>query len=211
MDRRLLACASVLVFTACESSAGTGPDLEVAPDLPGTADAFDPGQILPDGQADVAGDLAAAVFKMASQSVSPCGGFPQVKVGTPVQYCDAEVLKWTYDAATATLSLTDARVSLNCCGDHSMLLEGADRAYTATETDAPKNGTGRCKCMCVFDFTASGAPVPAGGPINLTLVRNVTDGRDPSKTVWSGTIDLSAPSGSVVIDASPVVMGCGAT
>jgi hypothetical protein len=29
--------------------------------------------------------------------------------------------------------------------------------------------------------------------------------------VWTGAFDLSAPSGSVVIDASPVVMGCGST
>jgi hypothetical protein len=89
-----------------------------------------------------------------------------------------------------------------------MVIEGSDGVYTATETDAPQDVGMRCGCMCVFDFKVVGAPVVGQDLVQLTLVRNVTDQADQPKTVWTGTLDLSAGSGTVVIDATPVVMGC---
>ncbi len=47
----------------------------------------------------------------------------------------------------------------------------------------------------------------AAGTIKVKLVRNVTDDSSGAKAVWSGTIDLSAGSGSVVVSKKPVMMG----
>ena len=142
--------------------------------------------------------------------VSDCGGF-QIEGGNffggPRGYCDAEVLYWQYDADTATLHLADARVLLNCCGDHAMEITGGDGVYIVTETDAPEDGWGRCACMCVFDFTMEAAGVEAG-VIQLRLEREVTDWEEGSGPVFEGEIDLTTGSGAIVIDETDVGPWC---
>jgi hypothetical protein len=143
--------------------------------------------------------------------VSECGGFDQAsKADTPGGYCDAEVLDWSYDAASGKLSLSDRRVLLNCCGDHSVTVaQDKNGAFVITEVDAPEQ-LGRCQCMCVYDFEVSFDPgvAPAGGPLSIVLVRDVTDDNAPAVTVFSGQLDLSAGSGSEVLDTTDVGMWC---
>jgi hypothetical protein len=140
--------------------------------------------------------------------LSECGGFfdgtqQKSPLGDPETYCDAELLLWSYDAGTRTVSFANNRATLNCCGDHAMVVTVEDGTFVLTETDAPEGGTGRCDCLCVFDYTVAVDPVEEG-EIPVRLVRNVTDGEGPV-TLWEGTIDLADGSGSVTLDASETV------
>ncbi len=146
--------------------------------------------------------------------VSDCGGFARTVAAVMAEaavdapaYCDAEVLRWAHDPAAQSLTVTDTRVSLNCCGSHAMTMACTTQGCTVTETDAPQDGSTRCRCSCVFDFQVVATPF-AAAVIPLTLVRDVTDDGASPATVWSGALDLSAGSGFVVIDDQPVVMGC---
>lgn len=140
--------------------------------------------------------------------LSDCGGFQPLSGSgdsgdetPPPSYCEAEVLYWTYDAVSQELAVTDSRVELNCCGDHSMVVEKQGDSLVVTETDAPEGGAGRCDCMCVFDYAATAAPVEQG-VIQVELMRHVTDSGD-AFSVWQGSIDLSEGSGYVIIDDEP--------
>lgn len=144
--------------------------------------------------------------------ISECGGFDAATKAdfAPTSYCDAEVLKWSYDAATGTLKLRDNRVLLNCCGDRTMTLdEKSDGSYEILEVDAPEAAAGgsRCNCMCVFDLTMEASAI-AGGTIQVTLSREVTDSGAGVETIWSGQIDLSKGSGDVVVDGADVGFWC---
>jgi len=143
-----------------------------------------------------------------SDEVSDCGGFPEPEEYDSGDYCDAQVLGWAFDAAEGTLALTDSRVLLNCCGDHSMGIELVDGVYVITETDAPDGGGGRCDCLCVFDYamTVDGL---AAGTIAVRLVLDVTDGGG-AVVAWEGDLDLSAGAGEVVVSDEDAGMWCGA-
>lgn len=147
--------------------------------------------------------------------VSECGGFggfgnsSALTAADADTYCDAEVLTWTYDSAEKTLSLSNERVSLNCCGAHSVAIQQTDTdIYVVSEVDAPEFGDARCGCMCVFDFRVTGVDVPER-TITLELTREVTDSETPFVEVFSGQIDLTEGSGRIVIDESDLAMGCG--
>ena len=145
-------------------------------------------------------------------AISDCGGYildsPSMKspMGDAATYCDAEMLHWSYDANTGTLSLANNRVLLNCCGDHSMRIAEDAGTYVITERDAPEGGSGRCDCMCVFDFTLEAQNLPAG-QLPFRLVRNVTDG-DGAQVVWQGDIDLAQGAGSITVDTTDVEPWC---
>ena len=136
--------------------------------------------------------------------ISDCGGFElQTKADfAPAGYCDAEVLKWAYDATTGTLKLRDNRMLLNCCGDHKMTVTENNGVYEVLEVDAPEEGA-RCYCMCVFDFTVEAQSL-AGGTIQVKLLRDVTDSGNGVEQIWSGQLDLSKGSGEVVLDTTDV-------
>lgn len=136
-----------------------------------------------------------------TDEVSDCGGFPELRPPMPHDgpidgYCDAERLLWSYDPETTVLDMTDARVELNCCGEHSMDVEIIDGVYVFTETDRP-DSAGRCDCMCIYDFalTASGVPNEV---IDVRLERHVTDAGD-AFLVWEGTIDLATGEGEIIV------------
>ena len=137
-----------------------------------------------------------------SDAVSDCGGFAVTRTPTfddyPGEYCDAEVLHWEYDELNQKLDLRDARLLLNCCGDHTMDIAFEDGIYVVTEIDAPENGDGRCNCMCVFDYDLTATGIP-GGVITLRLMRHVTDSGEIHQ-VWEGELDLAENSGFVILD-----------
>lgn len=152
-------------------------------------------------------------------AVSKCGGFAldsgktyTTKKLPQLKYCDAEVLQWSYDSKTGELKLSNNRIPLNCCGDRTMKVKEDNGTYVLTETDKPEmittaQGTSgaRCGCMCVFDMSVAAQKVP-GGVIDVKLVRHVTDSSGGAQNAWSGKIDLSNGSGTVVVDKSPVPM-----
>ena len=140
--------------------------------------------------------------------VSGCGGFAANQsplLADPPAYCSAEVLHWTYDPATEKLSFNNTRVFLNCCGTHTMELSylAKESTYLLTETDAPDSTGYRCGCMCVFDYTMTVEGIP-NEPMQLRLVRNVTDDQQGPQIIYEGRLDLSAGAGWVVTDENPV-------
>jgi hypothetical protein len=157
------------------------------------------------------GALALGCSPLAQeQRISACGGFGQQEQSLETDaatYCEAEVLSWQYDAAAHELTLSNNRVTLNCCGEHSMTVHEEGSAYVVTERDAPEEigplpgMAARCDCMCVFDFAVTVSNVPAG-TITLELVREVTDAEGGATTAWQGQIDLGAGQGRIVIDSS---------
>jgi len=155
-------------------------------------------------------DVPANDFDVAP-FVSECGGLG-MGTGTkapspdPLTYCDAEHLFWQYNADLKTIGLTNSRVVLNCCGDHSVTVTRDGETVVFTEIDAPKGGT-RCKCECVFDYAAVVSPVETG-MTSLRIVRNVTDADPPTKIVWEGTLDLSPGAGQVVVNTDSADPWC---
>ena len=144
-------------------------------------------------------------------SVSDCGGFGEgggLLSNPPENYCDAEVLYWQYETETQTLKLADKRILLNCCGDHSMIMEKVDDVYVITERDAPEDGWGRCNCMCVFDYTMQAQGIPAG-IITIKIMREVINDQTITLEVWEGDLNLDEGSGFVIIDETDVGMWCG--
>ncbi|OGQ78019.1 MAG: hypothetical protein A2289_21405 [Deltaproteobacteria bacterium RIFOXYA12_FULL_58_15] len=143
-----------------------------------------------------------------TSSLSECGGFDSTKGALTADgeeepaYCDAEVLLWEYESGK--LSLTNARVSLNCCGEHSISIEEEDEGeYLVSEVDDPESsflgGGARCSCMCVFDFRIEANDMPER-TIHLNLERDVTDSDEGNQSIWQGDIDLTEGNGRIVID-----------
>ncbi len=135
-------------------------------------------------------------------AISPCGGFKagaKIPPSDPTTYCDAERLLWNYDATTKTLGVSNARVVLNCCGDHSIKVSKDGDVIVYTEIDAPEAAAGgaRCGCECVFDYAADISPVEPG-MVSLRIVRDVTDA-PPATTPWEGFIDTSTGQGSIIV------------
>ncbi|MFH1810996.1 MAG: hypothetical protein ABIJ09_19805 [Pseudomonadota bacterium] len=157
---------------------------------------------------------AVGAFSVACESlpqqdtISACGGFAQTGqalTAEDAQYCEAEILHWRHDASSKTLILTDSRVPLNCCGEHSMTVHQDGEVYVVTERDEPEQigplpmSTARCDCMCVFDFKVEVQGV-SGGVISVRLEREVTDAEGGISSVWQGEIDLAPGHGGVIID-----------
>lgn len=147
-----------------------------------------------------------------SFELSACGGFDSYADGdaAPRDYCDAEVLSWSYDAATQSLSVDNRRVLLNCCGERSMTIsQDASGAMTITERDEDGE-MGRCDCMCVFDLRGVASPI-VSAQLPFTLVREIVElGSGSAAALASGTLDLSQGSGEIVIDTTDVGPICGA-
>ncbi len=205
-----LFCFALVGGTACDSSDDGGG--------PGEGDGQGAGDTTPGGDetgGDVAatpdtgggtGDVAELPVEFTQTAlVSGCGGFaaPAGDKAEGDDYCAAETLDWTYDAASQTLVLTNARVSLNCCGAHDMTAEWQAGVYVVTETDQPDGEQGRCRCMCVFDYSITLVGVPAG-VMSLLVKRAVYEEEGGPYDVWQGDVDLGSGSGSIVIDGDAI-------
>jgi hypothetical protein len=140
-----------------------------------------------------------------SYAISECGGFDDKQKSDDTyqlgSYCANELLLWKRDPKTGAVTFTDQRVELNCCGDRSITAADQGGVLVITVTDAPEQGNARCFCMCVFDFAITVGKL--SGKVPVKLVRDITDDNQPPKTVYSGTLDLTAPSGVVIVDKNP--------
>jgi hypothetical protein len=184
MSRRLLVVLGLATAAACT---GSGPASDGQTPSASTA--------VPSGQATVPAPVGARA------RVSDCGGFTAEAPPTPEPggACSQERLVWSYDRGQATLSVLDAGVTLNCCGERSIAAtyDGTRAVVVLTETDRPGDGSLRCRCVCDFDFAVDIAPL-AAGPVDLELLRHVTDEGDPA-LVWRGRIDTADGGGTVLI------------
>jgi hypothetical protein len=150
----------------------------------------------------------------AASDVSECGGFntrskSNAGAPAPTPYCDAEALRWSYDAIAGTLVLSDDRVLLNCCGDHTVKVSEQNGVFKVHQKDEPMGSAGgaRCGCMCVFDYKTKLTGV-SGKSIDIEIVREVTDVAGGAQAVWSGTLDLTKSSGEILIDKTDVGPWC---
>jgi len=112
-------------------------------------------------------------------------------------YC-TEKLFWHYDAATGTLQMVNAYVSLNCCGIRYVRGEFTEGFHTFIEMDEPDGYRCRCMCdtiysMCLHDLAPDLTPI--------RLLRHVTDETLQPETIWEGELDLN--DGSGVIELGP--------
>ncbi|WP_437928518.1 hypothetical protein WMF37_04485 [Sorangium sp. So ce291] len=143
--------------------------------------------------------------------VSEQGGFrdPELRLTATEDggYCGAEVLRWQYDEAAATLRLADARLMLDCCGKRAIHVERIDSLYEITERDEPDSAEGRCAEQCAFDLAVGVQDVPRG-EVYVKLLRDVVDEQGGPAVVWSGSLDLDVPAGAVVLDDAPAGAGC---
>ncbi len=167
-------------------------------------------RILPMAIILTACNASEGVSPVQQSTISDCGGFAASSRSADSDYCDAEVLDWSYDAATQVLSVSDNRIILNCCGDHSISASVVDGVYVIEERDAPVNGDGRCNCMCVFDYSIEIEDVPAGS-IAVRVIRDVTDDGGEPAVVFDGSFDLSAGSGAEILDDTSAEPWCGAS
>jgi len=151
-----------------------------------------------------------------TENNSSCGGFKTVEsrsgAGQEDDYCMAEKLAWTYDRDSQVLSLTNFRIGLNCCGDHSMWVEEEPEGYVIHERDDLHGGVSRCGCSCVYDFSVAVEEFNQGS-YHFRIVRTEAllkeDGVEfDIKEIWSGDIDLSIGSGVVEIDSMPFHESC---
>jgi hypothetical protein len=141
--------------------------------------------------------------------VSDCGGFSadqkslSVMSRDPSGYCDAETLRWTYDVKSQQLELINERVILICCGDRAVTFSREQQGYVTSETDAPREGETRCRCVCAFDIAVTAESITEQS-MRLALTRHVTDAGAP-RIVFEGSLDLRQGGGAVVIDPKPSV------
>ena len=130
---------------------------------------------------------------------SGCGGFDAPRSATSGETgCPDEVLNWQFDAVGQTLAFINSSVDLNCCGIHEIQAFFDAGVYHLAETDAPDDESGRCKCMCLFDFAIDVSDV-VGPTIEVRLSRDLTDDDFDRGVVWEGSIDLLAGSGTITI------------
>lgn len=131
---------------------------------------------------------------------SACGGFQATRL-VPLEVT-TETLDWTFEPETAVVSFVNSDICLNCCGEHSMAIFLVNGVYILTEVDEPAGEGGRCFCDCIFDYAIGvtvGSSEITSGIVYVAITREVTDFGLAAETVWEGSIDLSAGSGSIVV------------
>jgi len=144
------------------------------------------------------------------ERLSPCGGLESVGQtlrAAPPAYCDAELLLFWYDRGRSRLTLRDARVLLNCCGEHHASLSYQGGVYVLRETDDPEFGGVRCACMCVYDFEVIAEGIPEE-VIQVRVERAVSDWPGGSGVAFEGELDLALGDGFVVVDPEPEPNWC---
>lgn len=123
-------------------------------------------------------------------------------------YCAAEVLRWHYDVPERRLTVTDARLLLNCCGQREIVVERADSMVEIIETDRPSETHGRCSENCAFDLVAIVEGV-AAGPTVVRLLRDVVDVQGSPELIWEGALSLPrVAAGAALLDGAHAGPAC---
>ena len=140
--------------------------------------------------------------------VSECGGFglsgpagppiPQ-ETGHAYSECADDVIEWSHDSSSQTLSFLNKGVFLNCCGDHAISVALESGVYVITESDEPESGDARCGCMCMFDYAVD-IPNLSGDSVDIKVQRNITDASPALSVIWEGSLDLTQGSGQEMIE-----------
>lgn len=138
--------------------------------------------------------------------ISGCGGFinesKRANYDIPITidpstYCNAERLHWFYDEYTKTLYIMNSRILLNCCGDHTINASLEKGVLSISENDQPPaDGSGRCRCICVYDFLIEISEI-SSGVITMRIDLTVDD---TTSNKWEGKVDLKEENGEIIID-----------
>lgn len=182
-----LLSVALLAASACDGSGGTGlePGLALNPEVSGCGG-----------------------FEASEPLARPLAG------DNPEEPCnETERLRVSYDAARGLAQIENTRVSLNCCGEHSIGTTREEDTLVILEQDEPEwnerigEGT-RCSCMCFFDWRLELADLSPGA-LAIRLMRHVTDTGDSPQLVWSGVVELGATP--QVVDIRDHGIPCGQT
>jgi hypothetical protein len=136
---------------------------------------------------------------------SECGGHEgQLSALQPAgEYCDAERIHWSYDGGTGMLKFLHARYETNCCAERLVHAQLDGTEYQIVETELPLYGDEPCGCTCVFDV-ALDVPIPDEPSIELSVILDGQTAWDKRlDTLWSGTLDLTAGAGEIVLSDEP--------
>jgi hypothetical protein len=182
--QHLFMVLALVSASACAVETGSGPAPDAAPEPE------------PD-----AGPVPLTDTAYASQ----CGGYGGQGAGlAPAgEYCDAEVIRWSYDAGAGMLEFLHARYEANCCAERlvNAQLDGAQ--YQIIEREYGIYGDEPCGCTCVFDVALT-VPVPDQPGIDLAVILDGKTAWDPGReTLWSGKLDLAAGAGEIVLSDEP--------
>jgi hypothetical protein len=139
---------------------------------------------------------------------SECGGFGEASglhasaaSGDTVAraYCDASMLYWSYDEATATLHVRHTRTEMNCGAIPAVEVRFEDGVFQILEKELleePPYG-----CQCVFDFDVLVEDVPPDVVALEIWQRDLTEAEGKGTRLWSGTLDVGPGTGEIVLDA----------
>ena len=152
--------------------------------------------------------FSSSACNSANVTVSACGGFEQDLTASSISisdYCDSEIVRWSFGDRTRTLSILDQRALLDCCGKRTADYKWDESTLVVTETDSPDPA--RCKCgYCPIDFKIEVDFEREYSFFRLKLIRDVTDAitRDPSaqnpKTILDENVFVSARGAEYVVD-----------
>lgn len=132
---------------------------------------------------------------------SECGGFEDHGGLTAEEYyCEAERVYWEYQSDTEKLRVTNTRVGLNCCGDHSMEMSAFGNKINILELDKPRDVMGsRCMCSCVYDFEIVASGI-AENEYEVKIERRVENlKKNEEEVVFEGKWNLKDGKGMVEI------------
>jgi len=135
--------------------------------------------------------------------VSGCGGFTDEALTISFKddaqldaKCDQQVI-WKYDEQSEVLSILNKNVSLNCCGEHAVIIEkNHSNSYDFIMIDNSAGG-GRCMCVCLYDYAADIKNI-SGKTVKFSVYID-TEEKKERQLFWEGSIDLTEKSGTIKV------------
>jgi hypothetical protein len=135
--------------------------------------------------------------------VSGCGGFKDEAFAISFKdeteldaKCDQQII-WKYDEQSEVLSILNKNVSLNCCGEHAVIIEkNHSNSYDFIMIDNSAGG-GRCMCVCLYDYAADIKNI-SGKSVKLSIYID-TEEKKERQLFWEGDIDLTEKSGTIKV------------
>lgn len=134
---------------------------------------------------------------------SGCGGFEEenaviknIKLAEDEIIDCSQLLFWKYDDTTDIVEIVIKNAELNCAGVGTVQIKKTDAGYEYIIFEDLSGGEAGCSCM--FDFSAE-LPGILTESLNLEVKHSVKYTEIKTDPYWSGTLDLTQKSGTVVV------------